>query len=219
VQAGVVVDQYERESRVLDALRALGVETKVERLRVADYRAGLALVERKSIRDLHLSIIKGRFWPQIGRLSRVSLRPYLLVEGPDLDAGPLRAGAIRGALVAVDELGIGLIRSSDPEDSALWLKILVGRDAPRNKSRVYAPGPPDPAEAVLAAIPGISTVTARALLQRFGSVSAIVQAGPEEWLSTRGVGPKRAQAISATLAHRAGTSYVARVSARPDPST
>ena len=55
---------------------------------MADYVAGAALVERKSVRDLHLAIINGRFWPQIGRLSRTTMRPYLLVEGADLDAAP-----------------------------------------------------------------------------------------------------------------------------------
>jgi len=55
---------------------------------------------------------------------------------------------------------------------------------------------------MLAAVPGISTVTAQALLQRFGSVAAVIEAGLEEWLSIHGVGPKKVQAISETLAPR-----------------
>jgi ERCC4-type nuclease len=172
---------------------------------VADYIAGAALVERKSVRDLHLAIIQGRFWPQIGRLSRTTMRPYLLVEGTDLDAGPLSGGSVRGALLAVTELGIGVIWSSGPADSALWLKILANRQRRRHKvTRIYAQRPTtsEAAEAMLAAVPGISTVTAQALLEHFGSVAAVLDASPEEWLSIRSVGPKRMQALSETLARR-----------------
>ena len=203
MQASIVADVREKESRLFDALRSLEVRVERRRLQVADYVAGATLVERKSVRDLHLAIIQGRFWPQIGRLSRTTMRPYLLVEGPDLDAGPLRPASARGALIAVNELGIGVIRSSDPADSALWLTILANRQRRRRKvTRAYAQRltASEPAEAMLAAVPGISTVTAQALLERFGSVAAVIEAGPEEWLSIRGVGPKRVQALSATLA-------------------
>lgn len=172
------------------------------RLAVGDYLVGRAVVERKSVEDLHLAIIKGRFWPQIGRLTRTS-RPLLLVEGPDLDAGPLRPESVRGALLAVDELGVGIIRSSGPADSALWLKLLADRASRvRGRTRTYARPTRDAAEAMLTAVPGISVVTARALLARFGSVSAVVEAGPAQWLSTPDVGPIRAQRLSETLARR-----------------
>ncbi len=204
----IVVDTRERESRLVRTLHELGVVTPARRLPVGDYRAGAALVERKSVRDLHLAIIQGRFWPQIGRLSRTARWPYLLVEGADLDAGPLKPSSVRGALLAVGELGISVIRTSDPADSALWLKILAGRDGrPGRKRRAYAqrPTPVEAAEAMLAAVPGISTVSAQALLEHFGSVAAVLDAGPEKWLSIRGIGPKRAHALSQTLAHPKGS--------------
>jgi ERCC4-type nuclease len=201
----IVADVREKESRLFEALRSLGVRVERRQLPVADCVAGEALVERKGVRDLHLAIINGRFWPQIGRLSRTTRRPYLLVEGPDLDAGPLSSASTRGALLAVSELGIGIIRSSGPADSALWLKILANRQQRRRKvTRAYAQRPTasESAEAMLAAVPGISTVTARALLRRFGSVAAVLDATPEEWLSIRGVGPKRMRALGETLAPR-----------------
>lgn len=55
------------------------------------------------------------------------------------------------------------------------------------------------AEAMLAAIPGISSSSARALLERFGSVAAVVVAGPEQWREVPGVGPDRARALEETL--------------------
>jgi ERCC4-type nuclease len=221
VRTSLVIDIYERESRLVTALHELGVETERRRLPVGDYSAGLALVKRKSVSDLHAAIIKGRFWPQIGRLTRTARRPYLLVEGGDLDAGPLDAAAVRGALLAVGELGIHVIRSDDPADSALWLKILAGRTRQRRRQgRAYAqrPARTDAAEAMLAAVPGLSTTSAKALLSHFGSVGEVLDAGPEAWLSVRGIGPKRAHALYETLARAHVASSRAR-SARQGPST
>jgi ERCC4-type nuclease len=197
----LIVDSREREGRLLAALQQLGVPTEVRRLVVGDYIAGLAIVERKSVRDLHFSIIRARFWPKIGRLSRAARHPYLLVEGADIDAGPLRPESVRGAILAVGELGIRVIRTSDPADSALWLKLLAARSRKsRPVPRKFASKSLSAPEAMLAAVPGISTVTAHALLDRFGSIEAVIDAGPKRWLSTPGVGPKRALALTQTLA-------------------
>jgi ERCC4-type nuclease len=174
----------------------------MDRMLTGDYRVGAALVERKAVRDLHVSVIQGRFWRQVGRLSRTSKCPYLLVEGSDLDDGPLRPASVRGALLAVGELGVGVIRSASPADSALWLMLLAERAArPVRTKRVYAPERQTrTGEAMLAAVPGISGVTARALIAHFGSTRAVLAATPDEWLSVRGVGPKRAQALMQSLA-------------------
>jgi len=198
----VVVDVHERESRLCRTLHDLGVATVVRRLEVADYAVGVSLVERKTVADLHVSILEGRFWLQIGRLRRASLRPYLLVEGSDIDAGRLRPASIRGALLAVDELGVGVIRSGDSADSALWLKTLGGRQSRRRRLRsTYRRQQrgASSAEALLTAVPGISRTSARALLARFGSIAEIVDAGPEKWLSIPGIGPARARVLQETL--------------------
>jgi ERCC4-type nuclease len=197
----VLVDVYEKESLVLEALQELGMKTERRRLPVGDYDVGASVVERKSVRDLHLSIVQSRFWPQIGRLARCRRTPYLLVEGRELDAGPLRAASVRGALLAVSELGIGVIRSSGARDSALWLKVLAGRSARRRPRRVYPRARrTDPSVAVIAAVPGFSPTSAQRLLDQFGSVSGLIGAGPENWLSVPGVGPKRARSLWEALA-------------------
>jgi len=52
---------------------------------------------------------------------------------------------------------------------------------------------------MLAAIPGISTVTARALLERFGSPAGVAAADPESWLEVPGIGAERARALADAL--------------------
>jgi ERCC4-type nuclease len=57
---------------------------------------------------------------------------------------------------------------------------------------------------LLAAVPGISTTSARALLERFGSVADVVAAGPDEWLAVPGIGPERVRALQETFTLRRG---------------
>jgi ERCC4-type nuclease len=197
------------------------VDTVVSRLPVADYDVDGALIERKNVRDLHLSIITGRFWFQVEMLRRVAARPYVLVEGTDLDAGPLSPGAVRGALIALAELAVPVIRTSDPADSALWLKLLASRPYRKRRKIVSVPRRGvNAAEAMLAAIPGISIASARALLERFGSVAKIVEADPESWLSVPGIGPYRAESLAKAFRHDERNANPSRPrSGRPDLST
>jgi ERCC4-type nuclease len=208
--APVLADIHERASHVPDVLAELGVQVEVVPLPAGDYAVGPAiLVERKSLPDLHETILKGRFWQQIDRLRRASEWPFLLVEGQHLDDGPIAPKAIRGVCVAAIARGIRLIRTEDRHDSAMWLHALalrVGRTASTDRP-VYAQRPKpngakEAAEAVLAAVPGISTTCARALLQHFGSVAAVAAAGPTAWLEVPGIGPERARSLEETFSFR-----------------
>ena len=208
----VLADLYERASGIPAVLAAGGLDVRIVRLAAGDYAVGAgALVERKSVPDLHGSILNGRFWPQLGRLRSESTRPYLLVEGPDIDEGPLHPNAIRGACVAALELGIGLLRTSDPVDSARWLHRLaarrqragVDRDRPGYAQRPKAAPGAAAAEAMLAAVPGISSASARVLLRRFGTVRSVLDATSEEIRAVPGIGPERARALEETLSAQA----------------
>jgi ERCC4-type nuclease len=165
------------------------------------------LVERKRVFDLHGAIIKGRFWAQLGKLRAACSFPCLLVEGSDIDRGPVHANAIRGACLAVIDQGVAFLRSGYQRDSALWLHRLAVRcqqtelaaERPIYAQRPRAQSGQEAAEAMLASVPGISTTCARALLGHFGSVAAIVAADPVEWLAVAGTGAERARALEETL--------------------
>jgi len=82
---------------------------------------GSTLVERKSILGFHSSLVTRRLWVQLGRLRKVTRYPFLLVEGRNLDSGLVAPAALRGACLASMRLGIRLLQTRDPADSALWL--------------------------------------------------------------------------------------------------
>ena len=198
----VVADVFERGSGVPAALQRLGAQVSIEPLTAGDYRIGGGIVvERKTVADLHGSLGRGRLWAQVGRIRDEAVTPILLVEGRDIDAGPRHPNAVRGALLAIFELGVGLVWSRDPADSALWLHRLAVRHARKASARRprAASEPPAPGAEVLAAVPGISTRTAGALLDRFGSIAGLLEAGPDRWAEVDGIGTARAHALAAAL--------------------
>jgi Fanconi anemia group M protein len=213
----IIVDIYEPESRIAEYLEELGASVEFRLLDAGDYVVGEGvLVERKRVLDLHVAIVRGRLWRQIGQLRSSCRRPYLLIEGTDLGRGPLHIEAVRGAYLAVLDQGIGVLRSDHQRDRAAWLyRMAVRRQHTHGKGDkpVYAQRPKDrlhPSEAVLSSVPGISVTTASALLRRFGSVSAIVAASPADWMTVKGVGEGRAEALRAAFgsppAHEASRS-------------
>lgn len=201
--AMVVADVFERGSAVPAALLRLGARVMVEPLAAGDYRVpGGVLIERKTVADLHGSLARGRLWAQVGRIRDAASFPFLLVEGDDLDAGPKHPNAIRGALLAIADLGVAILRTRDPADSALWIHRLALRQARRGTRAELSRGRAQlapPGVSVLAAVPGISDRTARMLLERFGSVGGVLSAGPERWAEVAGIGSVRAHALAAAL--------------------
>ncbi len=209
---------HERQSGIAERLSELGASVELASLPAGDYAVGAdTLVERKRVLDLHSAVVKGRLWPQLGKLRAACAFPYLLVEGTDIDRGPLHANAIRGACLAVIDQGSALLRTGSQRDSALWIHRLAVRCQdvePAATRPAYAQRPrPKPgeetAEALLASVPGISTTSARALLDRFGTVAAVVAAGADEWLTVPGIGLERARALEETFHVRRETPIAA----------
>jgi Fanconi anemia group M protein len=208
----IIVDVHEQRSGIPGLLEELGAEVELLSLPAGDYALGDdTLVERKAVLDLHSAVRRGHLWAQLAKLRAACAFPYLLVEGRDLDGGGrgLHPNAIRGACLAVIDQGVPLLRSVDQADSARWLHRLAVRcqreaapaELPPLVPRATVP-PESVAEAMLAAIPGISTVTARALLERFGSPAGIAAAPPEAWLEVPGIGKERVRALADALGRR-----------------
>lgn len=195
----ITVDVRERRSGVPSLLADLGAEVETVTLAVGDYAVGDRVVERKTVADLHGSLTDRRLWAQVGALRRDPRRGYLMVEGEDVDNGPVPARALRGALLKVLDNGIRVLRTTSPEDSALWFHVLAGQEQRRLGRRTAAqvglrPIVTSPA-GLLAAIPGIGVDRARGLITKFGSIANLAAASEQELQSIPGVGPARARAV------------------------
>jgi ERCC4-type nuclease len=203
----ILVDVQEGRSGIPALLVEPGAEVELAALPAGDYALGAeTIVERKRVLDLHGAVRKNHLWPQLAKLRAACAFPYLLVEGTDLDRGGLHPNAVRGVCLAAIDLGIALLRSDQQRDSARWIHRLAVRcqreelpaERPAYVQRVAAP-PESVAEAMLVAVPGISTVGARALLARFGSLAGVLAAPMDEWLEVPGIGRERARTLADAL--------------------
>jgi ERCC4-type nuclease len=201
----VVVDDREPADAVIAALRRRSdVELGVERLVSGDYRIDdLLLFERKTLPDLILSIKDGRLFQQALRLASAPLRAVVILEGRgrDLAGSGMRREAIQGAISMLTvQLGLPLLRAMDPEETAS-LMLATARQAhacatgalprcgqrPRGKRRVQSH--------ILQGLPGIGPARAQRLVERFGSIEAIIAAPAQELARVPGIGETTAAAI------------------------
>jgi DNA excision repair protein ERCC-4 len=210
----VTVDDREAKGPVMAALRSRqGVCLQVERLSVGDYRVDDTFIfERKSLLDLVASIKDGRLFAQALRLAESPLRTALILEGTskDLQDNRMRREAIQGALVTLSLFfGIPLLRAIDPEETASLILFAAKQERayvsgalqrkgsrPRGKRRVQS--------YILQGLPRIGPERAKRLLERFGSVEAIMMAPAEALTSVPGIGKTTAEAIRWAVQETAG---------------
>jgi DNA excision repair protein ERCC-4 len=208
----VVADHREARGAVIDALRSRSdVRVSMGRLELGDYELnGRLLFERKTLRDLAVSLKDGRLFEQGRRLAASPLCRALILEGTsrDLPQTGMRREALQGALITLTLfLGIPLLRSAAPEESARLMVYAarqfdaITRGAP---PRLFAGKRPKGKRRtqlrILQALPGIGPESARRLLEKFGSVEAILAASVEDLMGVPGVGRGRAEAIRWAMA-------------------
>ena len=213
----MLVDHRERVSAIPDALVAAGLDVRLTDLPVGDYVLGPGLaVERKGPGDLGASIRDGRIFDQAVRLQSAFTQAVLMVEG---EPRGIAEDAWRGAVCRLVEDGMTVLHSLDAEDSAAWIVRLAKRarragPTPRTEGPRRSPRHPSAqAEAMLSAVPGISTTMARSLLVAHGSVAAVAAAAPADLRRHPGIGRVRA----ARLAEALHGAYVAPVDREPGP--
>ena len=202
----ILCDDRERGSEVIAELRKLpNVDVTVRRLRVGDYLIdGRVLVERKTVRDLAISIIDGRLFQQAVRLVRAAPgRTLLLVEGDrqTLAASGVRREAWQGALVTLGVmLGIPVLRARDAAETARILRYSADQVRRVVTGAVRRAGyRPKRLRGrqlfVLQGLPGVGPERAARLLDACGSVAGVFTADEAALRRVRGIGARTAAAI------------------------
>ncbi|TKX69685.1 DEAD/DEAH box helicase [Halorubrum sp. SP9] len=203
----VVVDQRELDSSIAKDLSTRdGLVTRLETLAVGDYvLSDRVAVERKSAADFVDSMLDAdrSMFEQVGELSRAYARPVMVVEGTNLygqrDIDP---NAIRGALasLAVD-FDVSVLRTEGEDDTTELLATIAKREQETRDREVSVHGEKttktraEQQEYVVSSIADIGPVTARSLLEHFGTVEAVMTAREEDLLEVEGVGPVTAERI------------------------
>jgi ERCC4-type nuclease len=201
----VIADDRELNGGVIDVLRQEDcVSLAVQRLPLGDYLVDDALlVERKRLSDLVSSIKDGRLFVQGRRLACSSLRAAYILEGTgaDLAGSGMRREAIQGALINLSlYMGIPLLRSRDPAETVQLMLYAARQGRSVTRGTIARPGRRLRTKRrvqarVLQGLPGVGPERAQRLLDRFGSLEAVMHADTEALVSVDGIGKVTAEAI------------------------
>jgi len=186
----ILVDDRERSSGVCGELAALNVAFRVERLPIADYVINSSIyIERKTCADFIASLADRRLFSQAAALRKGSKRAAMFIEGPRLPGTP----SVRGALCSLAvQWCLPVLRSTDAAGTA-WLlaHIVAYQELPLQPMRYYdfraKRGISSLGRRMLMQVQQLGPQAADALLQRFGSFGAVVNAAEDELLKVQGV--------------------------------
>jgi len=208
----VVADQRELDATIArDLSTREGIETRLETLAVGDYvLSDRVAVERKAVEDFLDTLTGGdrSLFEQVGAAARNYARPVVVVEGEDIyGRRNVHPNAIRGALssLAVD-FGASVLRTRDEDDTADLLETIARREQEDSGRSVRVHGEKadktlgEQQEYVVSAVADIGPVTARALLEAFGTVEAVMTADREALLEVDGVGEVTADRLREVVA-------------------
>jgi ERCC4-type nuclease len=201
----IVVDDRERSQTIRQVLTSMeGVTCRVQRLAIGDFHVdGRLVFERKTLPDFALSIIDGRLFRQMTRLTASRMKGILVLEGKssDLRQGEVQREALQGALITTSlVLGIPVLRALNSEETAR-LMVYAGRQVRRvaggglPRSGYRPRGKRKQQLYILQSLPGVGPARAACLLERFGSVQNVLNAGLEDLKAVDGIGATTARNI------------------------
>ncbi|MFH1399571.1 MAG: DEAD/DEAH box helicase, partial [Candidatus Woesearchaeota archaeon] len=204
-QVTIFADYREKGSGTIKHLMELDVQIKLESLKSADYVCSEHVgVEIKNTEDFVNSLIDGRLLGQLKELKQNFLKPVVLIEGTQ-DIYAIRnvhPNAIRGLMstIAVD-YSIPVLFSRNPKETAAILRIIAMHEQLDHKKDVYLHGEKKPLstkelqEYIVSSLPGVGATLAKPLLEKFGSVKAVVNASEDELKEVELIGNKKAKRI------------------------
>ncbi len=188
----ILADLHEKCCLVASELVGLGVDVKFQHLKVADYLIGDVAIERKTVSDFLSSMLNKRLLFQLEELKQYEKR-LLIIEGieeqelyNDNNEKGLHGNAIRGMLLYILlEANCPVIFSKDYEDTAKFLFLIAKRMKKEQKPLSFHAKKrnlsfKEQKQYILEAFPGIGPATAKKLLKKFNTLSAVINAPEEE---------------------------------------
>lgn len=200
----IIVD--DRESRlVMEALQAQpDCRVSVQRLSLGDYQVDDKLLfERKTLPDFAASVMDGRLFRQAARLAASERRGIIVLEGTvkDIASHGITREALQGALISISVIfGIPLLRALDPMETARLMLHTARQVQSVRNGAIASKGRRPKAKRriqlqILQGLPGIGPARAQSLLEKYGSVESVMQAGYEDLVDTHDIGKETAKRI------------------------
>jgi len=187
---------------IAELLRAQGADVEIAQLPVGDFLLSeRACVERKRREDFEQSIIDGRLFQQVARLSEQFEKPFLVIEGERFEervSRPALLGAISSIML---DYRVSIFFTKDAEKTAEFLLAVAKREQLAEKRPVrmlgekHAYSPSQQKRMIVEALPGVGPKIAFALLKHFGTVEKLMKAKEDQLMKVEGIGEEKAKAI------------------------
>jgi len=145
-----------------------------------------ALVERKTVLDLAASLCDGRYQEQSFRLLESGIPPHriiYLIEGSLHQVKNIPLKTLQSTITSLWMKGFSVLQTSSIEETADYLRLIEEKINKEGKDCDYVSTlkikkkdkltPENIDIMMLSQIPGVSTVTAKALLETYGSMYSL----------------------------------------------
>ncbi len=203
----VFVDSREGNSNVIRDLDLIDVDVKIKAMTVADYQVSDDVaIERKTAKDFVDSIVDKRLFKQARMMMEEFKKPILILEGDDFYSGFINPNAIRGSIASIAlDFGISIIPTRGPEDTAAMIKRIASREQKGERPTIQLRTEKKPVNLweqqlfIVESLPNIGPVSAKKLLEHFGTVSNVLNASEDELQEVEGIGKKTAENIRKVL--------------------
>ena len=200
-QVVIIVDNRERNLDVLDSLSKMNVLLKFSQLPVGDYIiSDRVCVERKTSNDFESSIVDGRLFEQMERLSSSFQRPFMVVEGEGGER--VNRNAVLGAMFRIYlDYGVQVIKTEDAYDTAFILSRIaemeqkVEKREPRLQGYKKAFTNEQWQILLLSSMPMIGPKLARDMIKHFKTIRNVATADVDELRKVEKIGKKKAERI------------------------
>ncbi|MFX1517085.1 MAG: ERCC4 domain-containing protein [Promethearchaeota archaeon] len=212
----IIIDSRETSSRIPKLLKQHGAHLQSQDLEVGDYiLSNRLIVERKTYSDFVSSIIDGRLfqssspgeYSQLSRLAKLKF-PLLLIQlESEVKERQIHINSLMGAISSIIlDFQIPIIFTRSDSETAALLYQLAKREQGDTSSDITLPSISKKEQNVreiqmfmLATIPGINTVKAKELLNKFQTIQAIATASLEELTAVPQIGKKLALRVQTVL--------------------
>ncbi|MBS3123237.1 DEAD/DEAH box helicase [Candidatus Woesearchaeota archaeon] len=199
----ILADHREKDNKVVKELIELGFSVRTEQLISADYLiSGKVAVELKKVPDFVASLLDGRLLTQARELRQNFEKAVLVIEGEEdiYTVRKVHPNAIRGMLAAlVLDFRIPVLYTKNPQETAALIGVMAKREQDTSRDFSLHERKPrslkEQQEFLVSAFPGIGVLTARNLLNYFGTIKKLVNATKAELVALDGVGEKTAERL------------------------
>lgn len=182
----IIADIHEKNSLVISEL-CMSSEIKVEikSLKIADYIINDIAIERKTVSDLISSMINKRLIEQLKQMKKY--KDCLLILEGDLDEvlNKNMSKAVKGFIISISlNYKIPIIRTKDYLDTSNYLLTIAKQQSkPKTQTTLHPRIPKTKTEQksyILESFPNIGPVKSKKLLDKFNTISNVVNAKEEE---------------------------------------